>query len=91
MIAHSKPSPVAINPPARSITIVASPPLAPAPPPAKLLVTSKEAAALLSISERKLWDLGHSGQIPVVWIGKAKRYAIKDIEAWIERQKAPAD
>jgi excisionase family DNA binding protein len=88
MIAHSQPKPVQNNPPARSITIVASPPLAPAVPPAKLLVSSEQAAQMLSISERTLWTLTDTSQIPVVRIGRAKRYAIKDLEAWIEQQKS---
>ena len=55
-----------------------------------LLVSSKEAARLLSISERTLWSLTDSGRLPCVKIGKAKRYSIPAIEKFIEQQTQPA-
>ena len=51
----------------------------------RLLVTSREAAQMLSICERTLWSLSNSGQLPAVRIGRAVRYAVIDIEAYIER------
>jgi excisionase family DNA binding protein len=53
----------------------------------KRLVTSRQAAQMLSISERTLWSLSNSGQLPVVRIGRAVRYAVSDIEAYIERSR----
>ncbi len=52
----------------------------------KLLLSSKEAAKLLSISERTLWTITNSGQIACVRILGAKRYARTDIEKFISQQ-----
>jgi excisionase family DNA binding protein len=52
------------------------------------LLTEPQAAEFLSISPRKMWELGSSGEIPRVPIGKAVRYHLADLEAWIEKQKA---
>jgi excisionase family DNA binding protein len=49
-----------------------------------LLLTSRQAAEALAISERKLWDLTKRGDIPVVRIGRSVRYAPADLQAWIE-------
>jgi excisionase family DNA binding protein len=55
----------------------------------KVLLTTAEAAALLSISERMLWTMSDAGDIPVVRIGKtAKRYRRASLEAWAERTEA---
>jgi excisionase family DNA binding protein len=53
----------------------------------KLLLNAREAAALLSISTRKLWALTASGEIPKVPVGRAVRYSIDDLREWIERVK----
>lgn len=58
---------------------------APLPP---LLVKPPEAARLLSISPRKLWELTNCGEIPCVRIGAAVRYSLSDLEAWIQSQKS---
>ena len=52
------------------------------------LLTSRETAKYLGISERSLW--GHTvprGNLPVVRIGKSVRYAPADIAAFIEAAK----
>lgn len=51
------------------------------------LLTLREAAALLSVSERTVWQLGADGQIPQVRIGRAVRYDPADLRRWIEKQK----
>jgi excisionase family DNA binding protein len=53
----------------------------------RLLWTSRETAAALSISERTLWKLTNAGDIPCVRIGRAVRYDPADVSRWIERQK----
>jgi excisionase family DNA binding protein len=53
-----------------------------------LLWRSREAAAALAISERKLWDLTNRNLIPHVRIGRAVRYSPADLLAWIEAQKS---
>ncbi len=52
-----------------------------------MLLTSPEAAQMLSISERSLWTLMKSGSIPHVRIGRSVRYDRDDLKAWIEKQK----
>lgn len=55
---------------------------------ARLLITSREAAACMSISERTLWTLTNQGDLPCVRIGRSVRYDPRDLEAWIERHKS---
>jgi excisionase family DNA binding protein len=52
-----------------------------------LLLDSRIAARLLSISERSLWSLMKSGSIPHVRIGRSVRYDREDLKAWIEKQR----
>jgi hypothetical protein len=54
---------------------------------APLLVKPKDAARLLSISSRKLWELTACGSLLCVRIGKAVRYDPNDLKAFIEHQK----
>jgi excisionase family DNA binding protein len=56
----------------------------------KLLWTSREAAAALSISERTLWKLTNEGNIRCIRIGRSVRYDPADISKWIEAQKCKA-
>jgi|GEM_PF-5505896 len=52
--------------------------------PSALLVREREAARLLSIGTRKLWDLTEPrGPIPVVWIGGCKCYPVSGLKEWI--------
>ena len=51
----------------------------------RLLLTPREAAATLAISERKLWDLTHKGGVPSVRIGRSVRYRFKDLAEWIDK------
>lgn len=54
----------------------------------RLLLTPRDAARTLAVCERTLWERTQPrGPIPVVRIGRAVRYAVVDLEAWIERQK----
>jgi len=55
-----------------------------------LLLTSREAADILTISERSLWSLTKRGQIVCVRIGKAIRYDAVDLVAFIEGSKSKA-
>jgi excisionase family DNA binding protein len=48
-----------------------------------MLLTARQAARALSISERTLWSLTKSGQIPAVRIGRAVRYDPADLRRWI--------
>ncbi|QDU44248.1 Helix-turn-helix domain protein [Symmachiella dynata] len=53
----------------------------------KLLLTSPEAADAMSISQRTLFSLTKSGEIPCVRVGRSVRYCADDLRNWIERQK----
>ena len=55
-----------------------------------LLVDSRTAAKLLAVSERTLWSLTASGEVRCVRIGRAVRYAISDLSAYVERLRAAA-
>lgn len=57
------------------------------PGPDPLLVTPREAARLLSVSERTLWSIAAAGEIPRVRIGRAVRYRVADLRAYVD---APA-
>jgi excisionase family DNA binding protein len=61
------------------------------PPPqaaSPLAVGSKAAAQRLGISERLLWTLGRSGELPHVRIGKRKLFRVADLEAFLEARLA---
>jgi len=63
-------------------------PQKPKPSPVRLLLQTREAAEALSISERTLWSLtAPRGSIPVVKIGRAVRYHVRDLEAFIADRK----
>jgi len=57
---------------------------------APFLVTEFEAARLLKISQRKMWQLAADGKIPTVHLGREKRYDVADLRELIERMKASA-
>ena len=52
-----------------------------------MLLTARQAARILSISERTLWSLTKHGQIPAVRIGRAVRYDPADLRRWINLAK----
>jgi len=56
--------------------------------PLRLLLTPREAAEALSVSDRTLWAwTAPRGPIPCVRIGRCARYTLADLEAFAERQK----
>jgi excisionase family DNA binding protein len=51
-----------------------------------LLLTPRQAAAVLAISERTLWSLAHErGELPFVKLGTAKRYRLADLRDFCAR------
>ena len=49
------------------------------------LLTTKAAAALLSIGERTLWRYSNAGRAPApIRVGSAVRYRRRDLFAWID-------
>ncbi len=53
----------------------------------KLLVDSRTAANMLSISKRSLWARKKSGEIVSVRIGRSVRFDVRDLIAFIDLQK----
>lgn len=58
-------------------------------PPMKLtpLLTVREAADVLRISERTLWSLTNAKELPSVRVGRSVRYDQNDLATWIASQK----
>jgi excisionase family DNA binding protein len=49
-----------------------------------LLVNSREAAKLLKISERTLWQMWNDGMMPKpIRIGQAVRFSVEELNAWV--------
>lgn len=66
--------------------------LAPRPKlPDPLMVTPNDAAAMLAISERKLWSLTAAGRVKRLKIDGMVRYAIEDLRAFVEAEREAAD
>ena len=57
----------------------------------KLTVRTREAAQMLSVSERHLADLIRRGEIPRVKSGSANLIMVDDIRAWLEKRKEVAN
>lgn len=55
-----------------------------------LLMTLGETAKALGLSERKTWELGVTGELPRIEIGRSVRFAIADVEAFVARQRRKA-
>jgi hypothetical protein len=55
-----------------------------------LAVRRRDAARMLSISDRTLWDLTRAQIVPCIRVGTGKRkmvlYSVKDLQAWLTRQ-----
>ena len=51
----------------------------------RLLLSPREAARALSISEKTLYNHREAGEIPFVRIGRAVRYSPEALREWIQR------
>lgn len=50
-----------------------------------LLIDSKQAAKLLKVSERTLWKMHHSGEMPQpIRIGRAVRWILQALKKWVD-------
>jgi excisionase family DNA binding protein len=58
--------------------------------PEKMLLNEREAAALLGIGSRTLWQLRKDGKIGYVPIGARVLYDVSELRRWILRNKAQA-
>ena len=54
-----------------------------------ILVTLRQAAAMLAISERTLYTLIKDGQIPTVRLERAVRIRVADLEGWVAAKVSP--
>lgn len=54
------------------------------------LLNTKEAAEYLALTKAALYQLVHRKQVPVVRLGKALRFDLQALDAWIEQRKEPA-
>ncbi len=52
---------------------------------ARLLVDIREAAARLAVSKRTVQTLLYSGQLRGVKVGRCRRIALAELEAYVER------
>ena len=58
-----------------------------------LLVSEAEAARILGLGKRKMWELGNRGEngdhdgVPRVRVGRRVLYDIIDLSAFVDRQK----
>ena len=48
-----------------------------------LALRTKQAAAALGLSERKLWSLTAAGEVPHVRLGRCLVYPTKELELWL--------
>jgi excisionase family DNA binding protein len=55
-------------------------------PPAKLLLTLREAQQVLSLGERKIRDMVSSGELPCVRIGRALRFSHEALREWVSQR-----
>tara|TARA_B100000676_G_C17657747_1_gene619854 strand:- start:304 stop:507 length:204 start_codon:yes stop_codon:yes gene_type:complete len=53
----------------------------------RLLLTPRQAAEALQISERKLWGMKAAGEIPHVLLGRSVRYDPQDLQRCIDERK----
>ena len=51
------------------------------------ILTIKEVAEYLKVTERTLYRLAQEGKIPAFKVGASWRFKRADIDAWIEAQK----
>lgn len=59
------------------------------PEPSPLLLNTREAARMLSISPRTIWSLQKSGEIHVVRLGRMIRFDVEDLKTLIAERKGP--
>lgn len=52
-----------------------------------ILLRPNEAAEILAISARKLWELTNCGEIPCLRIGRSVRYSVEKLMQWVNAQK----
>ncbi|WP_145078891.1 helix-turn-helix domain-containing protein [Aureliella helgolandensis] len=51
------------------------------------LVTARQAAEMLGLSERTLFKLRHQGQLPFVRVGRSIRFAVASLDSWVRQRE----
>jgi excisionase family DNA binding protein len=52
-----------------------------------LVVDEHQAAAMLGISERKLWEYRNSGELPIVRLGRLVRFSVEDLRKFVDSKR----
>ncbi len=52
--------------------------------PQPLLVNARDAARMLAVCERTIYNLVERGELSIIHIGRATRFAVADLRAWIQ-------
>jgi len=52
------------------------------------LLTADEVAERLAVPERWVMEASRRGELPVVRLGRFRRFDERDIEAWLDAQRA---
>ena len=61
------------------------------PAPIKLALTVKEMAQALTMSERSVWRLAATGEIPAPFrVGRSVRWRRATVELWLQKQERAA-
>mgnify|MGYP002700709122 CR=1 FL=1 len=61
-------------------------PILPEEAPQPIAVNATNAARMLSIGERKLWELTQCGKIPHFRVGRSVRYPVASLIEWAHEQ-----
>ena len=51
------------------------------------LLKTREAAKWLAVSDRTLFSLKATGEIPHVRVGRSVRYSVDDLQQWVSKNK----
>jgi len=54
--------------------------------PIVLAISMDEAALALGLCRRKVWEMTNCGQLPHIRIGRAIRYPVAALAAWVDAQ-----
>jgi len=57
----------------------------------RLLLSAREIALALGVSERFVKGLIYAGELPSLKVGRLRRVRLDDLEAWIEKQRRLVD
>ncbi len=59
--------------------------------PRQLVLTVKETAGLLKVSDWKIWDLIWKGELPSTKVGRLTRLFLTDVEAYLDKNRRRAE